>query len=206
MIAAAAVLIAVVWWLTGRDSEATAVPRTALNSPEPTAVGQEMQPGDAGEFVEPDGPENSVATETSADLVVDIRGPLRRPGIIRLPAGSRVLDAIEAAGGLREGRGHGPVNLARLVVDGEQIRVGGRTRSSTSPAKVGVEAATNMVGINSADAEQLEQLDGIGEVLASRIVTWRLDNGPFETTADLLQVPGIGEQTLAGFKDQVSLG
>ena len=205
--AAAALLLAGVWWFAGRDAPATAVPRTVSESSASVA------PPLAGESLESDLPTDPADTQmavtgevTANEVVVDIRGPLRRPGILRLPSGSRVLDAIKAAGGLRAGRGYGSVNLARVLVDGEQIRVGSRSQSSapTAPTTAGSGATT--VAINTADAGQLEQLDGIGEVLAGRIVAWREENGPFQSAADLMQVPGIGEQTLAGFADQVTVG
>ena len=207
IVAAAALLLAGVWWFAGRDAPATAVPRTVAESSVSVAPSLGSKPRESDTPAEPDDTRMAVRGEVMADeVVVDIRGPLRRPGILRLPSGSRVLDAIKAAGGLRAGRGYGSVNLARVLVDGEQIRVGTRSQSSdpTPPATAVPDGMT--VAINTADAGQLEQLDGIGEVLASRIVAWREDNGPFQSAADLLQVPGIGEQTLAGFADQVTVG
>ena len=207
IVAAAALLLAGVWWFAGRDAPATAVPRTVADSSVSVAPSLGGKSGGSDPPTDPDDTRMAVSGEVTADeVVVDIRGPLRRPGILRLPSGSRVLDAIKAAGGLRAGRGYGSVNLARVLVDGEQIRVGTRSQSGapTAPTTAGSGAAT--VAINTADAGQLEQLDGIGEVLAGRIVAWREENGPFQSAADLLQVPGIGEQTLAGFAHQVTVG
>jgi competence protein ComEA len=207
VVAAAALLLAGVWWFAGRDAPATAVPRTVSESSASVAPSLAGDSQESDLPADPDDTRIAVTGEVSADeVVVDIRGPLRRPGILRLPSGSRVLDAIKAAGGLRAGRGYGSVNLARVLVDGEQIRVGVRSPSGTSSSSSGAGSSTTTVAINTADAGQLEQLDGIGEVLAGRIVAWREENGPFQSAADLMQVPGIGEQTLTGFADQVTVG
>lgn len=147
-----------------------------------------------------------------ATVTVDVRGAVRSPGVRELPAGSRVMDAVAAAGGLDRGRPYGPINLARVVTDGEQIRVGPSALEATQPgaSSAGGVASTAparaLIDINSASAEQLEELDGVGPVLAGTIVQWRADNGPFQTVEDLLDVSGIGDATLAGMRDQVTVG
>jgi competence protein ComEA len=120
-----------------------------------------------------------------ADVVVHVAGRVKEPGLIRLPAGSRVADAIEAAGGAVKSRDLDSVNLARVLVDGEQIQVG-----------VAAESGDGGININSASASELEDLPGVGPVLAQRIVEWRTANGPFTSIDDLGQVSGIGTSVL----------
>ena len=152
----------------------------------------------------------------TGSITVDVRGDVQRPGPIELPAGSRVMDAVSAAGGAT---GHyGPVNLARVLTDGEQIRIGpdqpttgpaGPTAiPSTSAAPGGTAGAgqAGLIDINTATATELEDLDGVGPVLAAAIVQWRTDNGPFTSVDDLLDVSGIGDATLDGMRHQITVG
>ncbi len=144
-------------------------------------------------------------------VTVDIRGAVRAPGPRELPAGSRVIDAVNAAGGLESGRRYGPLNLARVLTDGEQIRVGhADTAQPVEPAtaapSVGPGSPTGLINLNTADAVTLEELDGVGPVLAAAIVEWRTTNGPFGSVDDLLDVSGIGDATLAGMRDEVTVG
>jgi len=120
-----------------------------------------------------------------ADVVVHVAGRVKEPGLIRLPAGSRVADAIEAAGGAVKDRDLDSVNLARVLIDGEQIQVG-----------AAAEGGDGGININSASASELEELPGVGPVLAARIVEWRTANGPFTAVDDLGQVSGIGASVL----------
>lgn len=135
---------------------------------------------------------------TDVRVVVDVVGAVRHPGVVRLPLGSRVLDAVAAAGGLTGGRRPG-INMARKLVDGEQIVVG------VSAVAVGASAASGRVSINSASAAQLEQLPGVGPVTAQRIVEYRTAHGPFAQLRDLLSVPGIGDAKYAQIADAASL-
>ncbi|MEX2278463.1 MAG: ComEA family DNA-binding protein [Acidimicrobiia bacterium] len=127
----------------------------------------------------------------TAILVVHVAGEVRRPGVVRLVAGSRVVDAIEAAGGATPAAVLAGVNLASEVVDGSQIVV---PSSSVLPAR----AVDNdgVVVVNRATLTELESLPGVGPVLAERILSHRGEHGPFETVEDLLDVSGIGEATL----------
>ncbi len=210
-------LIAGGWWWTGRSTPADSIPRRSGTVATPTAAAASTAtpaaPGAAGPQPAsgtPGAPGTAaVPVAESGALVVDVRGAVRRPGVRELPAGSRVLDAVRAAGGLRAGRGYGAVNLARLLVDGEQVIVGRRAGSGPAPAGSGPGSGSDpaaVIDLNSATAEQLEELDGVGEVLAGRIVAWREANGRFTAVEDLIDVEGIGEATLSGLRDSVRVG
>ena len=143
-----------------------------------------------------------VATGVSADVpeapardvVVHVAGRIQRPGVVVLPAGSRVVDAVEAAGGALPDTSLESVNLARLVSDGEQVRVGLPPDPTVpGPAEGGVDVALDL---NSADVDDLDALPGIGPVLARRIVDWRAENGPFTDVGQLMEVAGIGPSVL----------
>jgi competence protein ComEA len=144
------------------------------------------------------------STATAGAVVVDVVGKVRRPGIVRLPAGARVVDALKAAGGARPGVGTRSLNLARPVVDGEQIVVGfhvpalggeGGAGGFTTAPSTGASIAP--VNLNTATAEQLDTLPDIGPVTAQAILTWRTENGSFSSVDELLEVSGIGDATLA---------
>lgn len=151
-----------------------------------------------------------VDAPTSAAVVVHVLGAVRRPGVVDVRAGDRVLDAIAAAGGTTDDAELAGVNLARVLTDGEQLyvpRVGEMPPSALGgTGGVGAGAAgSGLVNINTADASALETLAGVGPALASRIIAWRDANGPFRSVDELLAVSGIGEKTLAGFRDQVTV-
>lgn len=128
---------------------------------------------------------------TVGEVVVHVTGSVKAPGVVRLPAGSRVEDAIRAAGGARSPKALDSVNLARILVDGEQIVVGA---TPTSAAGGSADAGINL---NQATASQLEELPGVGPVLAQRIVQWRTANGPFRSVEELGEVSGIGDALLS---------
>lgn len=134
-------------------------------------------------------------------LVVHVAGEVRRPGIVRLAAGSRVVDAIEAAGGATPTAVLAGVNLAAAVVDGSQIVV----PSSASGGLAAPAVDDGIVVVNRATATELESLPGVGPVLAERILSHREEHGPFDTVEDLLDVSGIGEATLARLRPLVRI-
>jgi competence protein ComEA len=123
---------------------------------------------------------------------VDVAGAVRRPGVYRLATGTRVHEAITAAGGTTRDADASSLNRAAAVVDGEQILVPART---AAPAPSG-SAPGAKVSINTADVAALDQLPGIGPVTAQRIVDDRTRNGPFASVDDLDRVSGIGRATL----------
>ena len=196
VVAATAVGLAA-WWAVRDQAEivpATPVTSTAAplapvptDTPSGTTTGQDDAGGDS-------------------ELVVDVAGKVRRPGIAVLPAGSRVVDALDAAGGARRGVDLTGLNLARLIVDGEQILVGvapapGVAGSlGTAPPE-----GASLVNLNTADQTVLETLPGVGPVTAEAILAWRTDNGGFTSVDELLEVDGIGEATLEDLAPLVTL-
>jgi competence protein ComEA len=170
-------------------------PASAANPASPSSAG--------GVVVGGSGPPSAAAR-----LVVDVAGKVRHPGIVELPAGSRVVDAIAAAGGARPGVSLTSLNLARPLVDGEQIVVGlavpfGGGTPATGGAATATSPSIPPVNLNTATAEQLDTLPDVGPVTAQAILTWRTDNGPFSSVDELLQVSGIGAATLADVRPYV---
>lgn len=143
---------------------------------------------------------DSAAPASVPTIYVHILGQVAAPGIYQLPDGSRVVDAVAAAGGLTTDADAAGVNLARVVGDGEQIIVPavGEQTSASGPG-------SGLVNINTADSTALETLPRIGPAMAGRIIAWREANGRFSAIEDLLDVTGIGEATFAGLKDLVTV-
>ena len=141
----------------------------------------------------------------AVDITIDVQGAVLHPGVYKLPIGSRVVDAIKAAGGVAKVGDPSDLNQARVIADGEQIYVyakSGTATTSTQRAKAKPKGSA-FVLVNRASAKEFEALDGIGPVLASRIVAFRKANGPFASIDDLEKVPGIGASTLAKFKSKL---
>jgi competence protein ComEA len=140
-------------------------------------------------------------------LVVDVVGAVRSAGLVRVPPGSRVADAVRAAGGLTARADPLRVNLAAPVVDGEQVVVAAR---GAVGAAGGVSAAgapgapSAPVDLNSATAEQLDALPGVGPVTAQKIVAYRQAHGPFTSVDGLDAIPGIGPARIADLKGLVT--
>ncbi len=158
----------------------------------------------------PVSPANSTApSPAQPPLVVDVAGKVRHPGVVSLPPGARVIDAIDQAGGVRPGVKTGTLNLARRVTDGEQILVGvDATPSPAAPpggavGPPGAAVPAAPVDLNSATAAQLDQLPGVGPVLAQRIVDYRTQHGGFRTIDELRQVSGIGDAKFADLRGLV---
>jgi competence protein ComEA len=147
----------------------------------------------------------STATPGAALLVVDVAGKVRRPGLVRVPAGARVDDAIRAAGGVLPGTSTGSLNLARKVADGEQVVVGGPVAAGGGPAAGGGAGAGGLLDLNLATAQDLDGLPGIGPVLAERIVAWRTEHGRFASVDQLREVDGIGEAKYSSLRSKVTV-
>lgn len=146
----------------------------------------------------------------SPGVVVHVVGAVAAPGVVRLPVGARVADAVEAAGGATADADLAAVNLARVLADGEQVVVPlpGQVVDAAGAGTGGPASAggTAPLDLNRADAAALDALPGIGPVLADRIVTWREDHGRFTAVAELTEVSGIGPSLLAGLRDLVRVG
>ncbi|MET8382103.1 ComEA family DNA-binding protein [Streptosporangium canum] len=138
---------------------------------------------------------------TLIEVTIHVTGKVRRPGVITLPAGSRITDAVRAAGGVRKGASTGPLNLARKLVDGEQIIVGAAGPAAAAPPTA--DPAPIVLDLNTATPQQLEQLPGVGEVLARRIVEYRDGHGGFRTVEQLREVSGIGDRKYAEIREKV---
>lgn len=144
-------------------------------------------------------------------VVVDVVGQVGRPGLVSLPAGSRVADAITAAGGATPEADVSLLNQARLVIDGEQIRVPrpGEVIAAAPGAAGGAGGAGGGVGalvsLNSADLATLDGLPGVGPVLAQRILDWRSEHGRFTSVDELGEVSGIGDKLMSQLRPRVTL-
>ncbi|MEO3783128.1 ComEA family DNA-binding protein [Actinocorallia sp. B10E7] len=190
----AALAAGVLLWTGRPEPEPVPPASTGPDSPPPPAAALHARPVAAP------------TTELPGDpLIVHVTGDVRTPGVVTLPPGSRVTDAVKAAGGLRKNGKVGAVNLARKLTDGEQIVVGSdlpaapvppaRPAASTGPA--------TPLDLNTATLEQLQELPGVGPVLAQRILDHRAENGLFRTVEQLQDVNGIGERRFADLKDEV---
>ncbi|MGP3685984.1 helix-hairpin-helix domain-containing protein [Streptomyces sp. IBSNAI002] len=139
-----------------------------------------------------------------ARIVVDIGGKVRDPGVRRLPAGSRVEDALAAAGGVRPGTDTTGLNRARVLVDGEQVLVGAPAPPSPGGGGGGGGGpGAGPLSLGSATVEQLDGLPGVGPVLAQHIVDFRTARGGFRSVEELRQVNGIGERRFADLRTLV---
>jgi competence protein ComEA len=140
----------------------------------------------------------------NGDLVVDVTGAVRHPGVYRMPAGARVVDALDRAGGAAGGAALEAINRAARLTDGQQVVVPERT---TAPAAVGAAAgeaaATGPIGLGSATVEQLETIDGIGPVTATKILEYRDQQGGLASVEQLDEVSGIGPATMESLRDRL---
>ena len=140
-------------------------------------------------------------------IVVQVIGEVHEPGLVTLPDGARVADAIEAAGGLISRRSGGGLNVARKLVDGEQIVVSHfmpTLTPMTVPSSASVAGSVGgSVDLNSADVTALDALPGVGPVMAARIIAWRAQHGRFTTLDQLREVSGIGQRTFERLRPYV---
>jgi len=143
-------------------------------------------------------PVTILPSSTPGQLTIYVSGAVASPGVYTLADGSRVQDAIQAAGGLVPGAEAERINLAALLKDGQQIDVPGIISSSHVNA--------GRVNINTASVSEFETLPGIGPTMAQAIVDYRIQNGPFLGIQDILNVPGIGQATFERIKDYLTVG
>jgi competence protein ComEA len=184
VVALAAILAG--WWLLSGRPHASTPPSSPLAAPATSASSH----------------------PPATRVVVDIVGKVRHPGVYRLPDGSRVDDALEAAGGALPGVDLSQLNLARKVADGEQVAVGVSGAAGTvGPPGTGAAsgAASAPIDLNTATVQQLDTLPGVGPVLAERIVDWRTEHGRFDSVDQLQEVSGIGPSRLADLRSLVTV-
>lgn len=203
---------------SGSGGEATADAGEATASDPESADATRTDPPSGSEA-----PETSATVETSAAIVVHVAGAVVEPGVVELPPGARVRDAVEAAGGLTEDAAAEGINLAAEAVDGGYLRVptleelesgetaggpaapgGGAGPSGGAGGGADGTEDAGPVDLNRADAETLQGLTGIGPALAERILEHRETVGPFESLEDLAGVRGIGPATLEDLEGQVT--
>ncbi|WP_374208013.1 helix-hairpin-helix domain-containing protein [Streptomyces sp. MUM 203J] len=198
-----AVVLAGRYFWAGRP-EAVRAPDTVGHAvPAPAAPTSAAAPAAA------DGPPRPVpAAGASPDMVVvDVSGKVRKPGVLRLPPGSRVVDALRAAGGVRPGADVTALNRARVLLDGEHVVVG-VPGAAPGPVAAAVSAPTGgvpsgWVSLSTATVEQLDTLPGVGPVLARHIVDHRTRHGGFRSVDELREVRGIGDRRLADLRPLV---
>lgn len=154
------------------------------------------------------------ASEPAPTIVVHVGGAVAEPGVRELEEGARVQDAVDAAGGFAEGAARDELNLARVLVDGEQIVVPSLEEADATAGAVsdggggatGASSAGGKVNLNRATAAELDALPGVGPSTAEKIVADREANGPFRTVEDLKRVSGIGDKKFADLADLVCVG
>ncbi|MFF3907023.1 helix-hairpin-helix domain-containing protein [Streptomyces sp. NPDC001848] len=207
-----AVVFAAQHFWTGRTEPVRAPEVVRAVAPYGTAGAKRPAESGASTGPQPTGlqPTGGTGVGTGAAVVVDVSGKVRNPGLQRLPAGSRVVDALRAAGGVRPGTDTDGLNRARLLVDGEQIVVGGPALApGTGAAVPGVPAAGGSaapgapVSLSTATVDQLDALPGVGPVLAQHIVDYRSQHGGFRSVDELREVNGIGARRFADLRKLV---
>lgn len=179
--------------------------------PQPVTAPAVVAPGTAPPVIPAPAPVPAAAAlpgaaeGAGARIVVDVGGKVRDPGVRRLPAGSRVEDALAAAGGVRPGTDTTGLNRARVLVDGEQVLVGVPVQPQPpgGAAGPGSGASAGPISLGSATVEQLDGLPGVGPVLAQHIVDFRTARGGFRSVEELRQVEGIGERRFADLRTRV---
>jgi competence protein ComEA len=201
-----AAIVAYLMW-QARPLEVAAMPKviaTGVPIDVPVSV---TDTSDTSDSVESGPAPASSIPAPAVDVVVHVAGQVMSPGIVRLPAGSRVADAIEQAGGVTRRKALDSVNLARVLVDGEQVLVGAGTPALGGGPAAGVpsQGVPLKVSLNSATLEQLDSLPGVGPVLAGRILAWRTTHGRFTSIDELGEVSGIGESILEQLRPLVAL-
>lgn len=173
--------------------------------------------GEDGAIVEVEGLELMDAAEAegadgqaSPTIAVHVSGAVAAPGVYELEEGARVADAVELAGGFLEGAAENALNLARVLNDGEQVVVPTAeehaAQQTAAEALGGAAGVGGKVNINTASAEQLDTLPGVGESTAQKIIADREANGPFSSPEDLKRVPGIGDKKYAELADLITVG
>lgn len=149
-------------------------------------------------------PKQRAVSKPQPRLAVHVAGRVQSPQVIYLASGSRVIDAVKAAGGPTDDADTNALNLAARVVDGERVYVPAKGEAPSGPAVTGaIMDSSGLIDINQASSSDLEELDGIGPVLAERIVKYRVKIGRFQRVGQLQDVDGIGPKKLSAIEGQV---
>jgi competence protein ComEA len=143
------------------------------------------------------------ASSSRAQLLVDVSGAVRRPGVYRLPAGSRINDALEKAGGATGKADLTLVNRAAPLTDGQQVLVPEKVAVTAGASAPSGSTQAAPIHLNTATVEQLDELPGVGPATAQRIIDYRTANGPFTSVDELDEVSGIGPAKMAELRDLV---
>jgi competence protein ComEA len=162
----------------------------------------------AGDGTTAGAPAVRVESRPAGAALVHVAGAVQRPGVYRMRDGERIQDAVRRAGGARRGADLNAINLAAKVADGQQVVVPRRVTAGAAQAGTAAEAGTPSqppVSLNTATAEQLDTLDGVGPATAQKILDWRREHGGFRSIDDLGEVPGIGPKKLAALRTKVQL-
>ncbi|MFF3770707.1 helix-hairpin-helix domain-containing protein [Streptomyces sp. NPDC002232] len=207
-----AAVLAGAYFLTGRPEPVRApelVRAAAPVAPEPAVPVPESAGGSRSGSGSVVAGGQGAGASSGARVVVDIGGKVRRPGVLTLPAGSRVADALRAAGGAEPGADLTGVNRARVLFDGEQVLVGMLGAPGVAPGGSGAGGGAGggapgvPLSLSTATAEQLDGLPGVGPVLAQHIVDHRTEHGGFRSVGELREVDGIGERRFADLEPLV---
>ena len=198
------------WWVVTHDARPVVAAPTSTAEPLVELSGS--APGAASASAAPSGGGTGAPGSTAASagtVVVDVTGKVRRRGVLTLPAGSRVVDALKAAGGAKPGVDLSSLNLARPLVDGEQVVVGQPAQptvgEATGAGSGGAPAPGALVNLNTATLAELETLPDVGPVTAQAILDWREAHGGFSAVEELLEVDGIGDATLEKLTPHVTV-
>jgi competence protein ComEA len=198
LVLAAAIVAVIVAAVTPHGVDKTVAPQTVIHTITPGATGGSG--GEAGASAGGSAGGSTGASPAGPTVFVHIVGRVRAPGLYELAAGSRIVDAVAAAGGFAAQADQVSLNLAQVVSDGQQIVVAVRGAHPAAPGAT----TDGKVDINTADAAALETLDGIGPALAARILDFRKQKGGFSAVTDLQKVSGIGDKKFAAIKDSVT--
>ncbi len=214
LVGALVVVVVIVGLLAmrSRPVESVAAPQIVRTGTPAAQVDSQMLPGGSKSG-------SPTSSESPGVVIVHVTGPVRRPGVFTLAAGSRVIDAVDAAGGVTKGQVR--INLARVLIDGEQLDVGaaaeapnqGVTTNSSPPGTTSGGAGAGTVGgqpggkvsLNKATSAQLEELPQVGPVTAAKIIEFRTQYGGFRSVDQLREVSGIGDKTFAQLAPLVQL-
>lgn len=201
LVAVLAALLAtgVTWW--SRPTPSTVDEVNAAQASAAQATGDSRRTDGERPTVSSTGPD--AGSGSGSTLVVSVIGQVHQPGLVSVASGARVADAIAAAGGALPEADLSSVNLARLVVDGEQIAVG--IPGSALPDGGDPADSGGLINLNTASQAELEELPGIGPVLAQRIIEFRADNGGFTAVEQLREVSGIGPTVFEDIVDLVTV-